>query len=218
MRQSMCTHLVGAELELVARQAVAEAQGHGREVRPRQPRDQALQLRPHPARQLHHRIAATTNTMPSCSRASAQGHGAVSMHRQTDPLSGVGCKLHGATWRPPEMPMRGVCGKNALQLPLAVRHAHLLMHWMPIFSLTMLPSLASSTARVSVSASTFFFKNFFKPAACSTTRQCTFRIRRDDCGHVRGSRRCVQSQALSWLMGASSPASWLTFAELAVAY
>jgi hypothetical protein len=40
---------------------------------------------------------------------------------------------------------------------------HLFMHWMPILSLTMPPSLASSTATVSVSASTFFFRNFFKP-------------------------------------------------------
>ena len=39
---------------------------------------------------------------------------------------------------------------------------HLLTQGMPVFSFTMLPSLASSTASVSFSA--FFFKNFFKPA------------------------------------------------------
>lgn len=51
---------------------------------------------------------------------------------------------------------------NQPLLPAAAG-THLLTHWMPSFSFTMLPSLASNTASVSVLASTFFFKNFFKP-------------------------------------------------------
>jgi len=49
-------------------------------------------------------------------------------------------------------------------LPQHQRRSHLLMHWMPIFSFTMLPSLESSTASESLSASTFFLMNFFRPS------------------------------------------------------
>lgn len=68
-----------------------------------------------------------------------------------------------------------VCGERVPHgLPCPVQcQAHLFMHWMPIFSLTMPPSLASSTASVSVSASTFFFRNFFKPEGAARQCQCT---------------------------------------------
>ena len=117
-------HLVGAELELVARQAVAEAQGHGRQVRPRQPRHQALQLRPHPAGQLHHRVAA-----------GRQGHNLASRRVPRQSMrralvvcgDGLACRpacIHPPPWGPTSgewTPVGGwgchICAPHGLQRP-----------------------------------------------------------------------------------------------------
>ena len=48
-------HLVGAKLELVARQAVSETEGHGRELLLRETGDERLHLTTQTAHQLLHR-------------------------------------------------------------------------------------------------------------------------------------------------------------------